>query len=208
MKTFDVKRLNFGKLNGIIPAVVQDSSTQEVLMLGFMNEEALQKTLEEGRVTFWSRTRNRLWMKGETSGHFLDVISVTPDCDYDSLLIRVRPLGPVCHTGRNSCFELTSSVGVGLEFIRQLQTLIENRKREMPEGSYTASLFRQGIDKIAKKVGEESAEVIIASKNNSIRRIIEESADLFYHLLVLLAEKGIPLEDVAGELKSRHKTHP
>lgn len=208
MKTIDVKRLNFEKLNGLVPAVIQDSRTREVLMLGFMNEEALQKTLEEKRVTFWSRTKERLWEKGETSGHFLEVISVTPDCDDDSLLILVKPLGPVCHTGNHSCFQLTSSDEQGLEFFRELYSLIERRKREMPEGSYTVSLFRQGIDKIAKKIGEEAAEVIIASKNDSTQRIVEESADLLYHLVVLLVKKAVSLDDVIGELKRRDKPQP
>ena len=156
--------MDFEKLNGLIPAIIQDAKTNKVLMLGFMNEEALERTRKEGQVTFFSRTKNRLWTKGEESGNFLHVKSITEDCDKDTLLIKVHPAGPVCHTGKDTCFEEENKAG--LEFIGALQELIDKRKEEMPEGSYTTSLFEKGINKIAQKVGEEAVELVIESMDN------------------------------------------
>jgi len=193
-------KLDFKKQAGLIPAIVQDSSTLQVLMLGFMNKEAYEKTLQSKKVTFWSRTKKRLWQKGETSGNFLEVIDIKTDCDNDSLLILAKPEGPTCHTGQYSCFgEKESSI----TFINELLDLIKDRKKKRPEKSYTTTLFNKGLDEIVKKVGEESIEVIIAAKSETKKRLIEESGDLLYHLLVLLAEKEVDLQEVIEELKKR-----
>lgn len=199
----EIKQLDFDKMGGLVPAIVQDCETQKVLMLGFMNEEAVCKTVETGKVTFFSRTKNRLWTKGEESGHFLLVKSIQKDCDRDTLLIQATPCGPVCHTGADTCFGDENRND--LAFIKYLQDFIDRRKAEMPEGSYTTSLFRSGINRMAQKVGEEAVETVIEATNGSDERLIYEASDLLYHLIVLLTSKGYRIEDLARELKKRHK---
>ena len=196
-------QLDFSKLGGLIPAIIQDSSTGKVLMLGFMNEEAFEKTETTGRVTFFSRTKNRLWTKGEESGNFLQVVSVKEDCDRDTLLIKVNPVGPVCHTGSDTCFDEKNQEDV--LFLKYLQDFIDKRRAEMPEGSYTTSLFTKGINRMAQKVGEEAVETVIEATNGTDENFLYEASDLVYHLIVLLAYKGYRLEDIANELKKRHK---
>lgn len=196
-------KLDFDKLNGLIPTIIQDSRTNKVLMLGFMNKEAYNKTLSEKLVTFYSRTKNRLWTKGEESGNFLDVVEIKEDCDQDTLLIKANPRGPVCHTGADTCFEESNSDVI--DFIKYLQDLIERRKAEMPEGSYTTKLFKAGINKIAQKVGEEAVEIVIEAKDDNSDLFLNEAADLIFHLLVLLTAKGHRIEDVIKVLQSRHK---
>jgi phosphoribosyl-ATP pyrophosphohydrolase/phosphoribosyl-AMP cyclohydrolase len=197
-------QLDFTKLNGLIPAVIQDNTTNVVLMLGFMNEEAVAKTEETGQVTFFSRSKNRLWTKGEESGNFLNVVSIAADCDNDTLLIKVNPVGPVCHTGDDTCWGETNEES-DIQFIEYLQDFIDQRKQEMPEGSYTTSLFQKGTRKIAQKVGEEAVETIIGAMADDDENFIYEGADLLYHLIVLLSHKGYRIEDLARELKKRHK---
>ncbi len=194
--------LDFTKLDGLIPAVVQDSTTHKVLMVGFMNEEAYEKTKKDRKVTFFSRTKNRLWTKGEESGNFLHVKEIIVDCDQDTLLIKAAPAGPVCHTGQDTCFNETNMAEV--EFLQKLQDLIIQRKTEMPEKSYTTSLFQKGINKISQKVGEEAVELIIEAKDNDDNLFLNEAADLVYHLLVLLAAKDKSLSDVVKVLEERH----
>ncbi|MFV0377480.1 MAG: bifunctional phosphoribosyl-AMP cyclohydrolase/phosphoribosyl-ATP diphosphatase HisIE [Mangrovibacterium sp.] len=196
--------VNFSKLNGLVPAVIQDNMTGKVLMLGFMNEEALAKTKASGQVTFFSRTKNRLWTKGEESGNFLNVVSIAADCDNDTLLIKVNPVGPVCHTGADTCWNEKNEES-DLMFLKFLQDFIDKRKAEMPEASYTTSLFQKGTRKIAQKVGEEAVETIIGAMANDDENFLYEGADLLYHLIVLLAHKGYRIEDLARELKKRHK---
>jgi phosphoribosyl-ATP pyrophosphohydrolase/phosphoribosyl-AMP cyclohydrolase len=193
---------DFSKLAGLIPAIIQDAKTNRVLMLGFMNQEALRKTRDSGLVTFYSRSRKRLWTKGEESGNHLHVREIHEDCDQDTLLIRVRPGGPTCHKGTYSCFATDTSES--LDFLLYLQDFLMKRREEMPEGSYTTSLFREGLNKIAQKVGEEAVEVIIASRDDDTTGFLEEVADLFYHLMVLLLEKGHDLQDVTSVLSRRH----
>lgn len=197
-----IDTINFDKMNGLVPAIVQDAKDGVVLMVGYMNREALEHTIEGKQVVFWSRTKLRLWKKGETSGNFLDVVSVTADCDKDALLITARPAGVVCHTGKKSCFGNGYSFSGGT-VLETLENTIQKRKSEMPEDSYTADLFRKGISMIAQKVGEEAIELAIAAQYKDERRCVEEAADLLYHFLVLLAEKGIVLKTVEGELESR-----
>lgn len=194
--------LNFEKLNGLVPAIIQDNSTHKVLMLGFMNAEAYEKTCNEKLVTFYSRTKNRLWTKGEESGNFLDVVSVAIDCDNDTVLIKANPRGPVCHTGADTCFDESNTDP--MVFLKFLQDLIDTRKQTMPEGSYTTKLFQKGINKIAQKVGEEAVELVIESKDQNDDLFLNEAADLMYHLLVLLTAKNYRIEDVISVLKSRH----
>ena len=195
--------LNFKKFGGLIPAIIQDERTNKVLMLGFMNEEALNKTRETGKVTFFSRTKNRLWTKGEESGNFLNLVSITEDCDCDTLLIKVRPEGPVCHIGNDTCFNEKNEDTV--LFLKHLQEFITLRHRDMPENSYTTSLFKKGIELISQKVGEEATETIIEAMKGDDERLIYEAADLLYHLIVLLTYKSLSIEDVINELKRRHK---
>jgi phosphoribosyl-ATP pyrophosphohydrolase/phosphoribosyl-AMP cyclohydrolase len=197
-------QLDFSKLNGLIPAIIQDNTTNVVLMLGFMNEEALAKTEETGQVTFFSRSKNRLWTKGEESGNFLNVVSIASDCDNDTLLIKVNPVGPVCHTGDDTCWGETNEES-DIQFLEYLQDFIDQRKEEMPEGSYTTSLFQKGTRKITQKVGEEAVETIIGAMANDDENFLYEGADLLYHLIVLLTHKGYRIEDLARELKKRHK---
>ena len=195
--------MDFEKMGGLIPAVIQDYKTGKVLMLGFMNAEAFQKTLEIGKVTFFSRTKNRLWTKGEESGNFLNVVSITEDCDNDTLLIKVNPVGPVCHTGADTCFNEKNNGGI--YFLQHLQEFITRRKKEMPEGSYTTKLFSRGNNKVAQKVGEEAVELVIEAKDNDESLFLNEAADLMYHYIVLLTAKGYTLSDVAKILEERHK---
>lgn len=195
-------KLDFEKMNGLVPAIIQDNYTQKVLMLGFMNEEAYQKTVETGKVTFFSRTKNRLWTKGEESGNFLNVVEIKADCDRDTLLIKVHPEGPVCHTGTDTCWGETNSQDI--MFLKELQDFICQRHAEMPEKSYTTTLFKSGVNKMAQKVGEEAVETVIEACNGTDERLIYEGADLLYHLIVLLTSKGYRIEDLARELKERH----
>ncbi|MGE0020347.1 MAG: bifunctional phosphoribosyl-AMP cyclohydrolase/phosphoribosyl-ATP diphosphatase HisIE [Draconibacterium sp.] len=199
-----ISDIDFAKLNGLVPAVVQDNNTHVVLMVGFMNSDAVQKTLETGKVTFFSRTKNRLWTKGEESGNFLNVAKILIDCDNDTLLVKASPVGPVCHTGADTCFE-ENNTKTDVRFLSYLQDLIDQRKRDMPEGSYTTSLFAKGTRKITQKVGEEAVETIIGAMANDDENFIYESADLVYHLMVLLTHKGFRIEDIAAELEKRHK---
>lgn len=210
--------IDFDKMNGLVPAIIQDAETRQVLMLGYMNREAYEKTVREGRVCFYSRTRQCLWTKGETSGHFLNVVSIKLDCDQDTLLIRVHPDGPVCHTGTDTCWgesnkkdELQmSDTATGatennpLLFLSELQDFIEKRHEEMPEGSYTTSLFRDGLNRMAQKVGEEALELVIEACNGTNERLIYEGSDMLYHLIVLLTSKGLRIEQMAAELQERH----
>lgn len=195
--------MDFEKTGGLIPAIIQDNETNKVLMLGYMNEEALAKTQEIGKVTFFSRTKQRLWTKGEESGNFLNVVSIKEDCDRDTLLIKVNPVGPVCHTGADTCFGEENKEDI--LFLKYLQQFIEKRHREMPEGSYTTSLFDSGVNRMAQKVGEEALESVIEACNGTNDRLVYESADMLYHLIVLLTSKGLSIEDLARELQKRHK---
>lgn len=197
--------INFDKLgNGLVPAVIQDDTTSKVLMLGFMNQEAYEKTQKEGKVTFYSRTKQRLWTKGEESGNFLNVVSIAVDCDEDSLLIKVNPVGPTCHKGTDTCWQEENKVD-DIQFLKTLQDFIDQRKVEMPEKSYTTSLFQKGTRTITQKVGEEAVETIIGAMANDDENFLYEGADLLYHLIVLLTHKGYRIEDLARELRSRHK---
>lgn len=196
-----VETIDFKKGEGLVPVIIQDTETQKVLMLGYMNEEALKKTILEKRVTFFSRSKNRLWTKGESSGNFLDIKDISLDCDQDTLLIGVRPHGPVCHTGADTCFNQTNTKE---DFLQHLQSVIINRKNHPDETSYTSSLFKKGINKIAQKVGEEAVELVIEAKDDDKDLFLNEAADLMYHYLVLLVAKGFSLQEVIGILKSRH----
>ena len=195
--------INFEKMGGLVPAIIQDNVTRKVLMLGFMNKEAYDKTVETGKVTFWSRTRNCLWTKGETSGNYLNVKEILLDCDKDTLLIKAKPEGPVCHTGADTCWNEQNSVD--LNFLSYLQDFIDRRYKEMPEGSYTTSLFKSGVNRMAQKVGEEAVETVIEATNGTDDRLIYEASDLIYHLIVLLTSKGHRIEELAAELVKRHK---
>jgi len=196
--------LNFDKNgDGLIPAVIQDADSQSVLMLGYMNKEAYEKTVSEKKVTFFSRTRQKLWTKGETSGNFLNVIDILEDCDNDTLLVKVRPEGPVCHTGDDTCFNEVNSPK--MEFLYHLENVINNRKKSPVEGSYTNRLFEKGVNKIAQKVGEEAVELVIEAKDDNEELFLGEAADLMYHYIVLLAQKGYKLDDVVSVLEKRHK---
>ena len=196
-------KLDFEKMGGLIPAIVQDNNTSKVLMLCFMNQEAYDETVSTGKVTFFSRTKNRLWMKGESSGNTLQVVSITADCDNDTLLIKAIPAGPVCHTGADTCFGEKNVEDI--MFLKYLQNFIERRRQEMPEGSYTTTLFQKGVNRMAQKVGEEAVETVIEATNGTEDGFIYEASDLVYHLIVLLTSKGLRLEDLARELKKRHK---
>jgi len=196
-----MNQINFSKCNGLVPVVIQDNTTMQVLMVGFMNDEALTKTLKERKVTFFSRSKNRLWTKGETSGNYLNVIELKPDCDNDSLLVKVNAEGPVCHTGTNSCFNETTSKG----FLYKLEQVINQRIDDNVPDSYTNKIFRQGINKTAQKVGEEAVELIIEAKGDNIDFFKNEAADLIYHLLILFKSKGISMSDVEECLMKRHK---
>jgi phosphoribosyl-ATP pyrophosphohydrolase/phosphoribosyl-AMP cyclohydrolase len=195
--------IDFEKVGGLVPAIIQDEVTKNVLMLGYMNEEAYRKTIETRRVTFWSRSRNCLWTKGETSGNYLDLVSIKNDCDNDTLLIKVHPNGPTCHTGTDTCWGEDNKINPIL-FLSELQDFINKRHEEMPENSYTTSLFKKGVGKIAQKVGEEAVETIIEAVNGNDKNLVYEAADMIYHLIVLLTDKGLRIEDLAQELAQRH----
>jgi phosphoribosyl-ATP pyrophosphohydrolase/phosphoribosyl-AMP cyclohydrolase len=195
--------IDFQKVGGLVPAIIQDEYTSKVLMMGYMNQEALTKTEESGQVTFFSRTKNRLWTKGEESGNFLNVVSIAIDCDNDTLLIKVHPVGPVCHTGADTCWNEKNEADI--TFLKYLQDFIKVRFDEMPEGSYTTSLFKKGVNRMAQKVGEEAVETVIEACNGTEEGFLYEASDLVYHLIVLLRSKGYSLDDLARELKKRHK---
>ena len=200
--------IDFDKMDGLVPAIIQDADTRQVLMLGFMNREAYDKTLSTGKVTFWSRTRQTLWTKGETSGNYLNLVSMAVDCDNDTLLVKVHPDGPTCHTGTDTCWgESNTPIAQSdspLQFIAELQDFIEKRKEEMPEGSYTTRLFRDGIAKISQKVGEEALETVIEAISGPDDKLVYETGDMVYHLLVMLTARGLRIEDIAEELRRRH----
>ncbi len=196
--------IDFEKMNGLVPAIIQDSITKNVLMLGFMNEEAYQKTLATKRVTFYSRSRKCLWTKGETSGNYLELVSMKPDCDNDTLLVKVIPHGPTCHTGTDTCWGEENKRNP-LLFLSELQDFINKRHEEMPENSYTTSLFKDGTNRMAQKVGEEALEAVIEAVSGNDDRLIYECSDMFYHLVVLLTSKGLRIEQVAAELAERHQ---
>lgn len=205
MNATDVESLDWAKGEGLLPAIVQDARTGAVLMLGFMNAEALRTTLATKRVTFWSRTRERLWTKGETSGNYVDVDEVTMDCDRDTLLVLGRPRGPVCHTGAPDCFPgHANSAATELAFLERLEGIIASRIADAPDGSYTAKLHAKGPSRIAQKVGEEGIEVALASVTGDDAQVVGESADLLFHLLLLLKSRGLSLQHVVRELRSRH----
>jgi phosphoribosyl-AMP cyclohydrolase / phosphoribosyl-ATP pyrophosphohydrolase len=196
----DNLKINFSKMNGLVPCVVQDAQTSRVLMLGFMNEEAYQKTIREKRITFYSRSKQRLWTKGETSGNFLELVDIRVDCDQDTLLIKANPKGPVCHTGADTCFNESND----LWNLGSLEAIIQDRKANPQKTSYTTKLLESGINKVAQKVGEEAVELVIEAKDNNKELFLNEAADLMYHYLVLLTAKGYSLEQVLAVLKSRH----
>ncbi len=196
--------IDFKKGDGLVPAIIQDADTQKVLMLGYMNQEAYEKTLSSGHVTFFSRSRHCLWTKGETSGNMLDLVSIKVDCDNDTLLVQAHPHGPTCHTGTDTCWG-EKNEGNPLLFLTELQDFINKRHEEMPEGSYTTSLFKDGINRMAQKVGEEALEAVIEAVNGTDERLLYEASDMFYHLIVLLTSKGLRIEQVAEELLERHK---
>ncbi len=199
----DKSIVNFRKLGGLIPAIIVDINNDSVLMLGFMNAEALDLTLSTNKVTFFSRTKNSIWVKGETSGNFLELIDIKTDCDSDTLLVFVKPNGPTCHTGNYSCFGVKENHS---KFLHQLYALIKSRKTELPEGSYTTKLYEKGTNKIIQKVGEEAIETVIAAKNRDRKEIVNEVSDLFYHLFVMLAEQDIEFDEIIDNLYSRN--HP
>ena len=195
--------IDFEKMGGLVPAIIQYATTKNVLMLGFMNKEAYDKTVETKKVTFWSRTRNCLWTKGETSGNVLNLVSIQLDCDNDTLLVKVHPVGPTCHKGTDTCWGESNEANP-LLFLTELQDFINKRHEEMPEGSYTTSLFNDGLNRMAQKVGEEALEAVIEATNGTNERLIYEASDMFYHLIVLLTSKGLRIEDIAKELQMRH----
>lgn len=201
-----IMNINFEKSNGLVPAIIQDAKTNKVLMLGYMNQEALDLTLKTKKVTFYSRTRQCLWTKGETSGNYLNLVDLKVDCDNDTLLVLVHPTGPTCHKGTDTCWGEKNQSNP-LLFLTDLQNFIYKRKEEMPEGSYTTSLFKDGLNRMAQKVGEEALEAVIEACNGTNERLVYEGSDMLYHLIVLLTEKGLRIEDLAQELQVRHDPH-
>lgn len=195
--------IDFKKMGGLVPAIIQDAVTKNVLMLGYMNEEAYKKTIETKKVTFWSRTRKCLWTKGETSGNFLNLVSIKNDCDNDTLLVKVLPMGPTCHKGTDTCWAEDNTYNPIL-FLSELQDFINKRKEDMPEGSYTTALFKKGTNRIAQKVGEEALETVIEAVSGTNKKLVYEASDILYHLIVLLSDKELRIEDVAAELLKRH----
>ena len=195
--------IDFEKCGGLVPAIIQDADTKTVLMLGYMNQEAYEKTLSTGLVTFYSRSRQCLWTKGETSNNFLHLVDIKVDCDNDTLLVKVHPDGPTCHKGTDTCWGEDNEASP-LLFLSELSNFIEKRQQEMPEGSYTTSLFRDGLNRMAQKVGEEALELVIEATNGTNERLVYEGSDMLYHLIVLLAHKGLRIEDMAAELRERH----
>lgn len=204
--SFSVGELAWEKQGGLMPAIVQDADTQRVLMLGYMDRDALRLTLDTRHVTFFSRSRQRSWTKGETSGHYLDLVAIETDCDADTLLVQARPHGPTCHLGRESCFPDAARSGDAMSFLRELDALIAARERERPAGSYTTRLFDGGLRRIAQKVGEEGVETALAAVAQGDEELLGEAGDLLYHLLVLLRARGLGLQDVASLLRQRHGT--
>ena len=197
--------INFSKYaDGLVPAIVQDANTKSVLMMGFMNQEAIEATLSQQKVTFFSRSKNRLWTKGEESGHFLNYVSMMVDCDNDTILIQANPVGPVCHNGTDTCWGTENQLA-NTDFLNTLEAVIAQRKTAAPDTSYVASLFAKGINKIAQKVGEEAVEVVIEAKDDNEKLFLDESADLLFHYLILLQAKGYTLKDVVKVLAARHK---
>lgn len=194
---------NFDKGKGLLPVIIQDATTAKVLMLGYMNNEALEKTKKEGKVTFWSRSKDRLWTKGESSGNFLRVEEIMIDCDQDTILIKAHPQGPTCHTGADTCFNESNSSRTG--FIDRLRNIIQDRKQNPTDKSYTASLFEKGINKVAQKVGEEAVELVIEAKDDNKDLFMGEAADLLFHYLILLEAKGYSLDEVIAVLEARHQ---
>ena len=197
--------IDFEKCGGLVPAIIQDADTKTVLMLGYMNQDAYEKTLSTGLVTFYSRSRQCLWTKGETSNNFLHLVDIKVDCDNDTLLVKVHPDGPTCHKGTDTCWGEENEASP-LLFLSELSNFIEKRHQEMPEGSYTTSLFRDGLNRMAQKVGEEALELVIEATNGTNERLVYEGSDMLYHLIVLLTHKGLRIEDMAAELRERH--HP
>ena len=197
-----LSRLDWEKTQGMMPVIVQHNVSGEVLMHGYMNQDALNKTLQDGNVTFFSRTKNRLWTKGETSGHFLQVVSITPDCDNDTLLVLANPIGPTCHLGTSSCF---SPAAPDWTFLYQLEQLLASRKSADPDSSYTAKLYASGTKRIAQKVGEEGVETALAATVNDREELTNEASDLIYHLLVLLQDQDLDLRTIISNLRARHK---
>ncbi|GAB3526355.1 bifunctional phosphoribosyl-AMP cyclohydrolase/phosphoribosyl-ATP diphosphatase [Photobacterium proteolyticum] len=202
--------INWEKVDGLVPAIVQDNTSGQVLMLGYMNDEALNKTLETKQVTFWSRTKSRLWTKGETSGNVLELKSIKLDCDQDTLLVKVNPVGPTCHLGTTTCFDSDNAIEgqdeqPALVFLHQLEQVLAARKDADPDSSYTASLYARGTKRISQKVGEEGVEVALAATSGDKKELVCESADLIYHLIVLLQDQGLSLSDVTAKLQERHK---
>ncbi|MCR5643029.1 MAG: bifunctional phosphoribosyl-AMP cyclohydrolase/phosphoribosyl-ATP diphosphatase HisIE [Prevotella sp.] len=203
--------IDFEKCGGLVPAIIQDAQTKTVLMLGYMNQEAYEKTLATKKVTFWSRSRNCLWTKGETSGNYLNLVDIKVDCDQDTLLVRAIPDGPTCHTGTDTCWgeenkasDMATKDDNPLLFLSELQDFINRRHEEMPEGSYTTSLFKDGVNRMAQKLGEEALEAVIEACNGRNDKLIYEASDMIYHLIVLLTSKGLRIEDIASELQKRH----
>ncbi|MDU4092542.1 MAG: bifunctional phosphoribosyl-AMP cyclohydrolase/phosphoribosyl-ATP diphosphatase HisIE [Pantoea sp.] len=197
-----LSQLDWEKTNGLMPVIVQHQVSGEVLMHGYMNSEALEKTLREQKVTFWSRTKQRLWTKGETSGHFLNVVSITPDCDNDTLLVLAQPIGPTCHRGTSSCF---APAATDWTFLYQLEQLLAQRKQADPDSSYTAKLYASGTKRIAQKVGEEGVETALAATVNDRHELTNEASDLLYHLMVLLQDQELDLSAIINNLRARHK---
>ena len=201
----DINKIDFKKGHGLVPVIAQDVDTQKVLMMGYANEEAIQVSQKSGKLTFFSRSKNRLWTKGEESGNFLEIISMALDCDVDTILAKVRPKGPVCHTGTDTCWAEANPPSE-IHFIEKLESVIEDRKKRFnAENSYVASLFAKGINKIAQKVGEEAVEMVIESKDDNEALFLGEAADLLFHYLILLQAKGYKVKDVLKVLKERHK---
>lgn len=208
MNPEQLRALDWEKAGGLLPAIVQDARSGAVLMLGYMNQDAVSKTLSDRRVTFFSRSKDRLWTKGETSGHFLNVVSVQADCDNDALLITALPQGPTCHTGSQSCFGDVDTDAQGVSFLTRLEAVIAQRISDRPEGSYTARIWSEGPTRIAQKVGEEGVEVALAAVTQSDERLVSESADLLFHLALLLKSRNLSLADAVKELEQRHRTKP
>ncbi|EGQ9219193.1 bifunctional phosphoribosyl-AMP cyclohydrolase/phosphoribosyl-ATP diphosphatase HisIE [Vibrio parahaemolyticus] len=199
------ERINWEKVDGLVPAIVQDFQSSQVLMMGYMNQDALAKTGETGQVTFFSRTKERLWTKGETSGNVLQLVNISLDCDNDTLLVRVNPIGPTCHTGTTTCWDGDAQEESQMVWLHQLEQLLAARKSADPDSSYTASLYARGTKRISQKVGEEGVEVALAATSGDKAELVCESADLIYHLLVLLQDQGLSMYDVVNKLKERHK---
>ena len=198
-------RIDWEKVDGLVPAIIQDFGSSQVLMMGYMNQEALAKTLKTEKVTFFSRTKNRLWTKGEESGNSLNLVNISLDCDNDTLLIKVNPVGPTCHTGTTTCWDGDKTEETQLVWLHQLEQLLAERKNADPDSSYTASLYARGTKRISQKVGEEGVEVALAATSGDKAELVCESADLMYHLFVLLQDQGLSFDDVINKLKERHK---